>query len=172
MEKLGKERAGGSARLLSNVEAIMEVRRRSPELSGFLEDFSRLYEEMLDHFDFRPFRETGIFGRRTTPPVDVKENANGYTVSCELPGLDRQDLAVSIAGNVLSIKGGKKEEKTFKEGNLLKKATWYNAFYRSLPLPPSVDVLKSWAELKNGVLIVMLPKRKEVEARHLAHQRA
>jgi HSP20 family protein len=149
----------------------MEVMNRPPELSGFLADFNRLYEEMLDHFDFHPIRETGLFGRQVAASIDVRENDNGYTVSCELPGVGQHDLAVSITGNVLSIKGGKKEEKMIREGALYKKASWYNAFYRSLPLPPAIDIMKSWADLKNGVLIIMLSKRKEVEARPLAVQR-
>src|SRR4030042_4585558 len=113
----------------------MNRTKRPAELAGFLEDLNRLYGDMLEHFDFRPFREKGLWGKLVYPEIDVIENDKGFTVSCELPGLERKDLAVSIAGQVLSVKGGKKEEKMIKDGGVLRKASWFNAFYRSLPLP-------------------------------------
>lgn len=150
----------------------MNATKRPPALAGFLEDLHRLYDEMLDHFDFQPFREKGLWGRMVYPDIDVIENDNGFTVSCELPGLERKDLDVSIAGQVLSIKGGKKEMKTIREGEVTRKTSWFNAFYRSLPLPAGVDVLRSWAELKNGVLMIVLPRKRGVEARPVSVQRA
>jgi HSP20 family protein len=150
----------------------MHLAKRPAVLAGFLEDLNRLYEEMLDHFDFRPFRETGLMGRMAFPEIDVAENDNGFTVSCELPGLARKDLVVAIASNVLTIKGGRQEEKTIKDNGVFRKSSWYNAFYRSLPLPAGIDVLRSWAELKNGVLILVLPRKKTTEARQISLQRA
>ena len=150
----------------------MNVVKRPVELAGFLEDLNRLYDEILDHFDFRPFREKGLWGKMVYPGIDVIENDNGFTVSCELPGLERKDLNVSIAGKVLSIKGGKKEEKTIMDSGMIRKASWYNAFYRSLPLPPGIDVIKSWAELKNGVLMIVLPRKKAADVRRFSLQRS
>ncbi len=137
----------------------MVAMKNPPELSGFVRDFGRLCDEMVDYFKFRTFRDGGLFERPVGPEVAVRENANGYTVSCELPGLSRNDVAVSIAGNVLVIRGGKSGEKTVRSGAGLRTMSRRDSFVRSLPLPLSVDVLQSWAELKNGVLIVMLPKR-------------
>jgi HSP20 family protein len=149
----------------------MNITKRPAELAGFLEDLNRLYEEMLDHFEFRPFQEKGLWGRMGYPDIDVIENGNGFTVSCELPGLERKDLDVSIAGNVLSIKGGKKEEKVIKDCGVLRKSSWFNAFYRALPLPSDVDILHSWAELKNGVLMIVLPRKKTAEVKQFSSHR-
>ena len=150
----------------------MTAIRRPPGLSGFLEDFGRLYMNILEYFHLRPVGADGLPDRRNVPRISVMKKTNGYTVSCKLPGLSGKDLAVTLAGDVLSIKGVKNERKTVREGSFLEATSRYVVFCRSVPLPPSVDVRRSRAELKNGVLTVKLPKREETVAKRLPLQRA
>jgi HSP20 family protein len=149
----------------------MNIAKRPPVLAGFLEDLNRIYNEILNHFDFRSFYEKALWKEKMYPEIDVMENSEGFTVSCTLPYLMSKDVDVSVAGNVLSIKGGKKEEYIIEEDGGRRKASRYHAFYRSLSLPPGVEVLQSWAELKNGVLTIVLPRKKTADVRQFSLQR-
>jgi HSP20 family protein len=100
-----------------------------------------------------------------SPLIDVSETDKGVEVTVELPGVDEKDIDVSLANDVLTIKGEKKSEteKTAKDYHLIERA--YGAFERSTRLPCEVDASKVKAEFKNGVLKVKLPKTPEAKAK-------
>jgi len=132
-------------------------------------DFKKLQNEINSLFDLDRFpATTGLFDRSFSPAVDLVENPQDFTVSCELPGLDQKEIDVSIASNVLTIKGQKKNEREEKKGKYYRKESWSGSFQRTLPLPASVDGDKIKAELKNGILIIVLPKREEAKAKQIA----
>jgi len=132
-------------------------------------DFKKLQNEINSLFDFdRLPTSTGLFDRSFSPAIDVIENTNDYTVACELPGLDQKEIDVSIASNVLTIKGQKKDEHEEKKGKFYKKESWSGSFQRTLPLPMSVEGDKIKAELKDGVLTIVLPKKEEVKPKQIA----
>jgi len=87
------------------------------------------------------------------------DGENEYTLSCELPGLEQKDIDVSIASNVLTIKGRKKDEQEEKKGRYYRKESWSGSFQRTFSLPVSVDAEKINAQLQDGVLTVTLPKK-------------
>jgi len=132
-------------------------------------DFRRLQNEINDLFDFdRLPSSTGLFDRSFSPAIDVVEGSNDYTVTCELPGLDQKEIDVSIASNVLTIKGQKKDEREEKKGKYYKKESWSGSFQRTLPLPTSVAADKVKADLKDGVLTIVLPKKEEAKPKQIA----
>jgi len=133
------------------------------------QDFKRLQNEINNLFDFdRMPTSTGLFDRSFSPVIDVIENTNDYTVTCELPGLDQKEIDVSIASNVLTIKGQKKDEHEDKKGKFYKKESWSGSFQRTLSLPMSVEGDKIKAELKDGILTIVLPKKEEAKPRQIA----
>ena len=113
----------------------------------------------LFNYDRLP-NTTGLFDHSVTPPIDFIEKENEYTVSCELPGLEEKDIDVSIASNVLTIKGNKENSREEKKGKYYKKEIWSGSFQRTLSLPTMVDAEKISARLKDGMLLVTLPKKK------------
>jgi len=132
-------------------------------------EFRRLQSEINSLFDFdRLPTTTGLFDRSFSPAIDVIENAGDYTVTCELPGLEQKDIDVSIASNVLTIKGQKKDVHEEKKGKYFKKESWSGSFQRTLPLPTSVEGDKVKAELKEGVLTIVLPKKEEAKTKQIA----
>lgn len=132
-------------------------------------DLRSLQNEINDLFDTDRYpAATGLFDRRVSPAMDVFEDENEYRISCELPGLEKEDVEITIASNVLTIKGIKKEEKEAGNGSYYKKETWSGSFQRTLPLPVSVSLDKINAELKNGILNVMLPKKDEAKPRQIS----
>ena len=95
-----------------------------------------------------------------TPVLNLWEDPQHYFVSTELPGLKQEEIDVSLQGNDLVISGERKTEKEEKDD----KKTWhrretrYGKFYRMVSLPQDIDASRISAEMKEGVLKVVLPK--------------
>ena len=97
------------------------------------------------------------------PAVDVKETDTEIVVKAEVPGMDAKDINISVTGEVLTIKGEKKDEKEEKEENYHLIERSHGSFSRSLVLPAAVDMDKIEAKYDKGVLTVSCPKREEVK---------
>lgn len=102
-----------------------------------------------------------------SPRVDVKESKDAYTVMADLPGLNKDDISISVHDNVLTLKGERKtEEKKENETNYYAELT-YGSFSRSFQLPAKVEADKINAEYKNGVLQLSIPKAEEAKPRNI-----
>jgi HSP20 family protein len=131
--------------------------------------FDQLQDEINRLFDFEwPREHTGLLDRNTAPAIDISEHGGVYEVRCDLPGVDKKDLDISIASNVLTIKGEKSAEKESKNRKYYRRESWTGSFQRSISLPAGVDPEKIGAEMKNGVLTVTLPKKDEVKPKQIA----
>jgi HSP20 family protein len=93
------------------------------------------------------------------PAVDIKETDTEIVVKAEVPGIDAKDINISVAGDVLTIKGEKKSEREEKEENYHLVERSYGSFSRSLGLPAAVDLDKVEAKYEKGVLTVTCPKK-------------
>lgn len=123
---------------------------------------SPFYRRAMDRDPFRRIdKATGLI----TPDVDVTESDTEIRVSAELPGMEEKDIEVEMSGNRLTIRGEKTEEREQKEKDYHVSERRYGSFRRMLTLPDSVDAAKVAAEMKNGVLSVVLPKTAEAKAR-------
>ena len=110
----------------------------------------------------------GLFDREFSPAVDVVERGDDYVVTVDLPGVDQNDLEVTVANNVVTIKGEKKDIREKKEGKVYRKETWEGSFQRTLSLPKDVDASKIDATMKDGLLGITLPKREEAKPRQIS----
>ena len=99
------------------------------------------------------------------PVVDVKESAEAVVVKAEVPGVDAQDINISVTGDVLTIKGEKKSEREEKEANYHLVERNYGSFSRSLKLPAAVDLDKIAAKYDQGVLTITCPKKEAVKSK-------
>jgi len=102
------------------------------------------------------------------PAVDVLEKDDKFVVKAELPGMKEEDINVSVVGDTLTIKGEKKTETEVKEEDYYRCERAYGSFYRSIPLPSTVDSAKIEASYEDGVLEVTLPKAPEVKPKKIA----
>lgn len=93
-----------------------------------------------------------------TPRLDVTEDAKAFTVTAELPGMSDKEIDLSIAGDTLTIRGEKKEEKEEQGKNYFYSERTYGSFSRSIPLPRQIEADKVAASFKKGVLTITLPK--------------
>ena len=92
------------------------------------------------------------------PAVDIAEDDKEYTIKVELPGVNKEDVRVSVEGGVLSITGERKAEKEEKNKKYHRIERSYGSFARSFTLPEGAAGDKVGAEFKDGVLRVHLPK--------------
>ncbi len=101
------------------------------------------------------------------PAVDVVENDDAFVLEAELPGMKKDDIKISIANDVLSIRGEKKIEKEDKKKNYHRTERSYGSFSRTFPLPGNVKADKVDAEFNNGVLTVTIPKSEEAKPKQI-----
>ena len=136
--------------------------RRNEEESASLPSpwlLRREFGELIERFfDDEPLLSRGSLGRIFTPAVNVVENEDEITVTAEIPGMDKNDLDVTLTGDKLTIKGEKKAEHEEKSDNFHQIERSYSSFMRSFSLPCEVEQDKVAARYKDGVLTLKLPK--------------
>lgn len=125
-------------------------------------NMNRLFDDFFDSSDLTPFNFGESFSA-FSPSVDVSESDQEIKVAAELPGLDEKDIEVSLAHNVLTISGEKKEETEDKGKNYYRMERSYGSFQRSIPLPVEVESDKVEATFKKGILTINLPKTAEAQ---------
>lgn len=129
---------------------------------AFHRDMNRLFDDFTRGFGTVP-SAAGNGG--SDPKLDIKETEKAFEIAAELPGVDEKDVEVTLADNVLTIKGEKRAEKEEKDKNYVVMERSYGAFERAIPLPVEVDESKVAATFIKGVLNVTLPKSKAAEAK-------
>ena len=101
--------------------------------------------------------------------VDVKENEGSYTVCAEVPGVPKEDIHVSVEGNVVSLRAEVRQQDQQTEGEkVLRSERYYGAVARSFQLPSDIDAGQCKARYDNGVLTLTLPKKQGGNAQRLA----
>jgi HSP20 family protein len=148
----------------------MQLLRRTNR-GDALSPFTRLQSEINRLFDDDWFGEdwdwSGFRGAYV-PSVDVEETDDKMLVSCELPGVNKEDLDISVSGNQLTIRGEKKGETEEKSASFHRRERWYGSFSRSLALPEYVDPNKVDAHMKDGILTITVPKKEEVKPKQIS----
>lgn len=138
------------------------IRRRS-ETANVWDPF-RIMLEMLGE----PERAAGYGAQAAfTPAFEVYERKDGYVFKGDLPGVRQEDLEISLTENRLTI-AGKRESEERKEGERFYAIERvYGQFTRTFSLPEGVDGEHVKAELKDGVLTLVIPKKPEVQPRKI-----
>ena len=103
--------------------------------------------------------------------VDVTEADNAYVVHAEIPGVNRDDIHVTIEGNQVTIAAEVKREPEAKDGGrVLRSERYSGSVYRGFTLPVEIDESVSNARYENGVLELTLAKKAAVAGRKLTVQ--
>lgn len=101
------------------------------------------------------------------PAVDVTENKENVTVKAEVPGLKPEDIEINLTGNLLTLKGEKKQETESKDQNWHRVERTWGSFTRSLELPDGIDPEKVAANYDKGVLSIEIAKSDKVKPRSI-----
>ena len=123
--------------------------------NGLASDLDGLLNEFL-----RPAFVRGNGAAVAPVRVDVKETADAYTVHAELPGVKKEDIAIEIDGDTVTIAAEVKRESEAKEGEkVLRSERFYGKTQRAFALPAEVDEARVEAKFADGVLELVLPKK-------------
>ena len=95
--------------------------------------------------------------------LDLYQTENDVVIEASIPGINPDDINISVAGEVLTIKGEVKQEKETKEADYHIKERRYGSFSRSITLPTQINAEKAAADFKNGILKLTLPKAENVK---------
>jgi HSP20 family protein len=126
------------------------------------------WERHLENLFGRQLWRLPADGDGWMPALDVFEKDNKLVIKAELPGMKEEDIDVSVVGDSLVIKGEKKTENEEKEADYYRCERTYGSFYRSIPLPATVDAGKIEANFEDGILEVSLPKSAQAKPKKVA----
>jgi HSP20 family protein len=112
-------------------------------------------------FEPERFRRFAPFFGVSVPAVDLVEEDTAFRLTAEMPGMTDKDVDVTVSGDMVTIKGEKREEKKEQTKYYFCSERRYGSFQRSLELPAGVDRDKIAASFKNGILTMTLPKTAE-----------
>jgi HSP20 family protein len=139
---------------------------KSGKEANALSSLRREFNDLFDRF-WSGALEPMQFGR-WTPAVDISETDEQIVVEAEVPGMEPEQIDVALEGNVLTLKGEKKDVRTDEGQNYHRVERQYGAFVRSIQLPTAVEIDKVSASFKNGVLQVTLPKSEDAKPKRVA----
>jgi HSP20 family protein len=136
--------------------------QRETALTPFGGDFDRFFNRMMRNWSFgwpdiAPRSEPrALRAFEHVPNVEVKETEKSYTVSVELPGLDEKDVKAVVEGDMLTITGEKKVERTDEKTHYSERS--YGSFARAFTLPEDADRNAVTARFTKGVLTLEIAK--------------
>jgi HSP20 family protein len=114
--------------------------------------------DVFKGFGMRPLMRE--FEREPQMKMDVSEADGSYVVKAEIPGVNKNDIHISIDGNMVSISAEVKKEKEEKKGeNVIRSERYFGKVSRSFTLANEVDSEKVQAKYADGVLEVIIPKK-------------
>lgn len=99
------------------------------------------------------------------PAVDIKEHKNQFTILADLPGVDKNDVYISMENNILTIKGSRDNTKKEEANNYFRVERVSGNFYRRFTLPDTADGSKIEAKIQKGVLEIIIPKKETAQPR-------
>ncbi len=133
---------------------------------GILNEMDRLLEEFRSGFESAPSlpRSNGAQALRT-PVVDLIDAGSDYRLMVEMPGIKREDVNIEVGEREVQISAETKQEEEGEEGGYIRRERRYSKIYRRIPLPEEVHTDSTSAEMKDGLLMIRLPKISHQEKR-------
>jgi len=135
---------------------------RFGRLSELRDEIDRLFDSPLTEF---PPASNLLSG--WTPAFDVYENKDNFTVVAELPGMKKEDIAVSLHQGSLSVSGERRSESKHEDAEVYRAERFFGRFQRTITLPTDVAGDKVKANYKDGILTITLPKTEEAKPKQI-----
>lgn len=133
------------------------------EPASFVNEVNKIIEHA-----FRPLVNSDTSNIETSqwiPAVDIREEKNQFIILADLPGVDKNDVNISMENNILTIKGHRFNENKDEKNNYFRTERVKGNFYRRFTLPDTVDGSKIEAKIQKGVLEIAIPKKEAAQPR-------
>lgn len=134
---------------------------------GLVEDLQNELNRFFDNSLLNLTRNNGLESGSWLPHTDIHDAGDKLIVKTDLPGLEKEDIDISVQGKTLFIKGEKKHEEKVQDMGYLKSERFFGQFERAIPLTEDIDSNKIDASYKNGVLTVTIPKSEEAKPKQI-----
>jgi HSP20 family protein len=151
----------------------IQTARPARAISPF-EEMDRWFEQFAPRGWMKPFhREWPSWGEMMAPletrmpKVDVVDRDDEVLVRAEVPGVEKDDLDVSVSETAVTIKGETRHEEKEEKGDYYRRETTHGSFTRTVALPGTVNAERAKAKFKDGVLELTLPKVEKAKRRNV-----
>lgn len=138
------------------VRELDQDNRATRPLGSLQKEVNRLMDGFFNDWEVVPL--TTSTSAAITPHLDIVEGEKDFTIHAELPGLDENDLDLSFAKGVLTLKGEKRLAEEHKGKNFIRSERSFGSFLRAIPFSTEIDEAKIQASFKKGILTIQLPK--------------
>ena len=129
--------------------------------------FNRFFSDTLRRFPMQAGFGAGQEGaqapREWAPLADVSENEGEYVIKAEVPEVRKEDVSVTVQDGVLTLSGERKQEQREENERVHRVERYYGSFARRFALPENADEQGIRAECRDGVIVIRIPKQKQVE---------
>ena len=136
-----------------------ELEPRTNDVWGLQSDINRLFDAFMSPFERTEMKNS------VSPRLDIAELKDKYEIKAELPGMDENDINLSVEDGILTISGEKKAETEEKDKGYYLRDCSYGSFSRAVRLPDNIADDKISAQFKKGVLIVDMPKTQQQQSK-------
>jgi HSP20 family protein len=146
----------------------MAIMRWSPNFSsprdpiGLQDEVNRLFDSFFTRLPQRGDHNVGF-----TPSIDIQESPEEFIVRADLPGVAQKDVRVSLMGDVLTIRGERRQENGDDQGSMHRVERLHGSFERSFSLGVPVRNDQVKATFRDGVLEVRVPKAEEARLKEI-----
>jgi HSP20 family protein len=139
--------------------------------SGLFKEMDRFFEEYLPRRLWPSFRydwpsmttpQRAPFEGKT-PRVDVLDREGDFLIKAELPGVDKKDISITIADNVLTLEATMSREDKEEKAEYYRQEISRGSYRRTIALPAAVKESEAKASFKNGVLELTIPKMEKTK---------
>jgi HSP20 family protein len=136
------------------------------------EDLRAAHDEALRMTRGRGWRtgqhpEGGVTPMAWAPSVDISERKDAYLVAAELPGVEADEVEITVENGLLTIQGERRFAHDLDDEKVHQAERCYGAFRRSITLPSHIEADKIEASAQDGVLQVLVPKAPGVQPKHI-----
>jgi len=125
-----------------------------------------MMDRMFEEGVFRPLVSLAPWTEGSLA-VDMYETDDSVVVKTAIPGVKAEDIDVSVAGDILTIKAETREEEEVKRENYLRRERRLGSYCRSVTLPGGLETDKAEADYTNGILTLTFPKAEEVKPKSI-----
>ena len=136
---------------------------KNQEIDRMRRDMDRLFSRIWDDFSMPAFPRTA----REIPSINISETETDLIVQAEIPGVNPEDLDVSLVEDIMTIKGELREEIVRESENVHRIERRYGTFSRTLQLPCKVMIDDIKASYQKGILNIVMPKCKPEAVREI-----
>jgi len=131
------------------------------EMMSLRDAMDRLFDDAFT----RPISVSGVSGM---PAIDMYQTNDDVVVKATLPGLNAEDVDITVTGETLTLRGEFKQENEQKETNYHLREQRYGSFERSILLPTDVEANKAKADFDNGILTITMPIAEAVKPKSIS----